>query len=84
MQAYGSGVLSLGIKRGSSIVGGEKLMGVRTIVRETVREKGIRGLYSGYQSTLMRNVPSAVMRFALYEELKLKWLGEDEKAYSGA
>jgi len=37
------------------------------------REKGIRGFYVGYQATLMRNIPSAMVRFVLYEELKKIW-----------
>lgn len=63
-----------------------KLMSVRTIVRDAVQEKGIAGLYCGYKSTLMRNVPSAIMRFAIYEELKLRFLngdGDDAAAYAG-
>ena len=40
-----------------------------------VREKGIAGFYVGYQATLMRNIPSAMIRFVLYEELKKRWSG---------
>lgn len=35
-----------------------------------VGESGLKGLYRGYQATLMRNIPSAMLRFVLYEELK--------------
>lgn len=35
-------------------------------------------IYSGYRATLMRNVPSAIIRFALYEEIKLRFVGEDD------
>lgn len=35
-----------------------------------IRTAGIRGLYRGYQATLMRNIPTAALRFVLYEELK--------------
>jgi len=45
----------------------------RTTVRSIVRQKGITGLYAGYGATLLRNIPSAIMRFVLYEELKRKW-----------
>jgi solute carrier family 25 S-adenosylmethionine transporter 26 len=38
-----------------------------------VREQGVGGLYTGYQATLMRNIPSAMIRFILYEELKQFW-----------
>lgn len=36
-----------------------------------LKEKGIIGLYSGYRATLLRNIPSAILRFALYEEFKI-------------
>lgn len=38
-----------------------------------VSEKGPRGLYLGYKATLMRNIPSACLRFVIYEELKRSW-----------
>ena len=38
------------------------------------RTQGIRGLYSGYKATLLRNVPTAALRFTLYEELKYQYL----------
>lgn len=41
------------------------------IIRSTLQEKGVRGLYCGYWATLSRNIPSAVIRFSLYEEIKL-------------
>ncbi|CAN0087895.1 unnamed protein product [Scytosiphon promiscuus] len=43
----------------------------KDVVRRTLREKGVRGLYRGYWATLSRNVPSAIIRFSLYEEIKL-------------
>ena len=43
------------------------------VLIKVIREKGVRGLYSGYQATLMRNIPSAMLRFVLYEELKRMW-----------
>lgn len=38
---------------------------------EVVRNAGVTGLYRGYKATLLRNIPSTMIRFALYEELKL-------------
>ena len=46
---------------------------VRGVVLQLIQKKGIKGLYSGYQATLMRNIPSAMIRFVLYEELKILW-----------
>jgi len=89
MQAYGSGSMSFGNEEHKELIinqsnnAARKLLSMRSLVKKTLDEKGIFGFYSGYGSTLMRNVPSAIMRFAIYEELKLRWLGEDEKAYAG-
>jgi len=47
--------------------------GAKTTVMSIVKEKGISGLYAGYGATLLRNIPSATIRFVLYEELKRKW-----------
>ncbi|CAN0020019.1 unnamed protein product [Ectocarpus sp. 4 AP-2014] len=55
---------------GMGAVGGARET-AKEIVRRTVREKGVRGLYCGYWATLSRNVPSAIIRFSLYEEIKL-------------
>lgn len=41
------------------------------VLSTILRERGVRGLYSGYRATLLRNIPSAILRFALYEEFKL-------------
>lgn len=46
---------------------------IGTICRDIFRTRGIKGYYSGYQATLLRNIPSAVLRFVLYEELKWRW-----------
>jgi Mitochondrial carrier protein len=43
---------------------------VAAIVGEILRTKGISGLYTGYLATILRNVPSAALRFGLYEEFK--------------
>jgi len=42
-------------------------------IKAVVKEKGLSGLYAGYGATLLRNIPSATIRFVLYEELKRKW-----------
>jgi len=53
--------------RATDGVGGFRAIG------SIVREKGLSGLYAGYGATLLRNIPSATIRFVLYEELKRKW-----------
>ncbi|CAM9115415.1 unnamed protein product [Chrysoparadoxa australica] len=41
------------------------------LVSETIRTHGVQGLYRGYFACLKRNIPSAVLRFTLYEEFKV-------------
>lgn len=41
-----------------------------SVASELVRNSGPRGLYRGYKATLLRNIPSTMIRFAVYEELK--------------
>ena len=36
-----------------------------------LKTKGVKGFYPNYRVTLMRNIPSAVIRFTVYEELRL-------------
>ncbi|KAI0566551.1 mitochondrial carrier [Gracilaria domingensis] len=36
-----------------------------------LRNSGAAGLYRGYKATLLRNIPSTMLRFAIYEEAKL-------------
>lgn len=46
--------------------------GAMATIGSIVKQKGIAGLYTGYGATLLRNIPSATLRFVLYEELKRK------------
>ena len=38
--------------------------------RGTIHNHGIFGLYRGYKATLLRNIPSTVLRFVLFEEFR--------------
>ena len=40
------------------------------VVREIYRTGGVKGFYPSFRATLARNIPSAVIRFTAYEELK--------------
>lgn len=42
-----------------------------TVASNLVRTSGPRGLYRGYKATLLRNIPSTMVRFAAYEEVKI-------------
>ncbi|PXF48072.1 Protein MITOFERRINLIKE 1, chloroplastic [Gracilariopsis chorda] len=39
--------------------------------KNVLAASGISGLYRGYKATLLRNIPSTMLRFAIYEEAKL-------------
>ncbi|XP_018589612.2 mitochondrial S-adenosylmethionine carrier protein isoform X5 [Scleropages formosus] len=39
----------------------------------TLREEGLRGLYRGYQSTVLREIPFSLVQFPLWEYLKSRW-----------
>jgi len=56
--------------------------GSKSIVRtigQLIQDRGMAGLYCGYRATLMRNVPSAMLRFVIYEELKWAWYTKHER-----
>ncbi|XP_061917605.1 mitochondrial S-adenosylmethionine carrier protein isoform X2 [Entelurus aequoreus] len=40
----------------------------------TLREEGVRGLYRGFRSTLLREIPFSLVQFPLWEYLKVRWL----------
>ncbi|XP_010793750.1 mitochondrial S-adenosylmethionine carrier protein [Notothenia coriiceps] len=39
----------------------------------TLREEGFRGLYRGYSSTVLREIPFSLVQFPLWEYLKTLW-----------
>ncbi|KAK7916744.1 hypothetical protein WMY93_012505 [Mugilogobius chulae] len=39
----------------------------------TLRQEGIRGLYRGYSSTVLREIPFSLVQFPLWEYLKTLW-----------
>ncbi|XP_071370441.1 LOW QUALITY PROTEIN: mitochondrial S-adenosylmethionine carrier protein [Centroberyx affinis] len=39
----------------------------------TLREEGVRGLYRGYKSTVLREIPFSLVQFPLWEYLKTLW-----------
>mmetsp|Transcript_1409 Transcript_1409/g.1547 ORF Transcript_1409/g.1547 Transcript_1409/m.1547 type:complete len:361 (-) Transcript_1409:14-1096(-) len=57
------------------------------VMKKMAKSKGIRGFYPNYRATLMRNIPSAVIRFTVYEELRLlvkgnKWTNANNQTMS--
>lgn len=49
----------------------QSTLGARAVIADVLRSSGLSGLYVGYSATLLRNIPSAMMRFAAFEEFKL-------------
>lgn len=43
------------------------------ILLATVKEEGVRGLYRGYGSTVLREIPFSLVQFPLWEYLKTLW-----------
>ena len=41
------------------------------VVNSIFKSKGFKGFYPSYRATLLRNIPSAIVRFTVYEELRL-------------
>ena len=44
-----------------------------TIFRETLKQEGLKGLYRGYTSTVMREIPFSFLQFPLWEFMKSTW-----------
>jgi solute carrier family 25 S-adenosylmethionine transporter 26 len=40
------------------------------VCSEIMRKRGLKGFYPSYRATLARNIPSAIVRFTIYEEFK--------------
>ena len=62
------------IKTGSIIYGGSSSpSSLRTVdvINSILKSKGLKGFYPSYRATLLRNIPSAIARFTIYEELRL-------------
>ena len=74
LQAYGSGKLSKLLLTNTNTIHTPIAYCTTAgcVISETLQRDGIRGLYSGYKATILRNIPTAVLRFALYEEIKLR------------
>ncbi|KAL0978549.1 hypothetical protein UPYG_G00172000 [Umbra pygmaea] len=43
------------------------------VLMSTLKEEGVRGLYRGYRSTVLREIPFSLVQFPLWEYLKTRW-----------
>ena len=48
----------------------DRYRGVVDVVKMTIKEEGVRGLYSGMGVTLLRTIPAAVITLSVYEKTK--------------
>lgn len=70
MQAFKTNSVQLPNSMVSSVEGVKKI-GLGTVMQNLYKTKGIKGFYPSYRATLLRNIPSAMIRFTVYEELRL-------------
>ncbi|XP_024397817.1 S-adenosylmethionine carrier 1, chloroplastic/mitochondrial isoform X1 [Physcomitrium patens] len=63
----------------------------QSAVRQIVAKEGIRGLYAGFRSFLLRDLPFDAFQFCIYEQLKISYakrvrreLNDTETAFIGA
>lgn len=42
------------------------------IVQNAIRNEGLRGMYRGFGSTVMRDIPFSVIQFPLWEAFKMR------------
>ena len=54
--------------------------GLRQVVRNVIRESGLKGLYAGFLPTLVRSAPSAIIMMSVFEHLKAERKGDVEFA----
>lgn len=43
--------------------------------QEIIQTKGFKGFFTGYATTVLRDVPFSMIQFPLYEYFKIKWKG---------
>lgn len=55
---------------------------LRYLLQNKLGEGTIRGLYRGWNTTIMREIPFTVIQFPLYEKLKQLWSAYDNKSLS--
>jgi solute carrier family 25 S-adenosylmethionine transporter 26 len=54
----------------ATLSGSKAKVTLGAVFRDIYRSRGLKGFYPSYRATLARNIPSAVIRFTLYEELR--------------
>ena len=60
------------IKQTLQIQTKDSMHSITSVITSTLANQGVRGFYTGYFPTILRNVPGAIIRFSVYEELKIR------------
>uniref|UniRef100_A0A7S1XU61 Mitochondrial carrier protein n=2 Tax=Phaeomonas parva TaxID=124430 RepID=A0A7S1XU61_9STRA len=58
--------------------------GMSQALVSVLRERGVTGLFAGYTAVLYRNIPSAIIRFSVFEEIKHKFELEPQASQTPA
>lgn len=51
---------------------GHEYLNIRDAISQTLKQKGIRGLYVGFRATLTKTIPMSIILFTLNDSLKQK------------
>lgn len=80
-------IMVVGVRNPFEVVKQQMQVGMHTSARQAVRDivkaDGVAGLYAGYFSTLLREIPFDALQFVLYEGMKAKfkqWRQKEELA----
>lgn len=71
------------VKMRSQISTGERISNM-AITREIIKKEGIAGLYRGFSSTVMRDLPFSAIQFPIWERLKVHHLRKTKKPVTAA
>lgn len=68
MQVIKTGLIEY---KGPRLPSGEIRISTLQMSKDIFKREGVKGFYPNYRATLLRNIPSAMIRFTLYEELRI-------------
>lgn len=74
-------------KNSTVLCAGEFTRGAANAVQTILRTEGVRGLFAGYGSFMLRDLPFDAIEFVAYEQLKKSWVkykGSDIRPHESA
>lgn len=72
------------IKMRSQTMAGKEVMSNMVILRQTIAKEGLFGLYRGFSSTVIRDLPFSALQYPIWERLKLNHLKRHKKPASAS